>query len=101
MEGGEFLRRAGDLRDLVQHPGFAFLEELLAVEVAGIRARAKAEDPLLLARRIAEDPAMAAVKLASSGGEARGLERFGVFVQRMLQLAQRVKDQKANEEEAP
>ncbi len=74
MEHRDLLRRASDLRELLEHPGWAFLQELVGVHADMVR-KAVDRDPDVLARLIAKDPVDAARMLGRAGGELRGLKQ--------------------------
>jgi hypothetical protein len=91
MDPAELLRGAQDLEEVLQHPGFAFLESLIQAEVDGIRRRAALSNSLMLAEQIAKDPLAAVKKLAAAGGEERGMAAFLTYAQRVLAYARSVR----------
>lgn len=98
LDSSEFLRRAGDVRELLQHPGWGQLRELVAIQAAHVRSRSE-RDPLIVARSIAADPIKAAVTAASAGGEARGLEQIVDLAEATVALADQVQQQIERENE--
>jgi hypothetical protein len=73
MEHRDLLRQAEDLRELLQHPGWGVLQELVGVQAEFVR-HVVDRDPDRMAAMIVKDAVDAARVLGRAGGELRGFK---------------------------
>lgn len=89
MDPLELIARANHVRELVEHPGWAFVKELIDDQVEAAR-KVVPVDPRLAATHVAADPLKVAVKWADAGGQMRGLETLASTVATIVELADSV-----------
>lgn len=90
----EFLRRADALAELVEHPGWEVVEELVRIEAA--HQAAPRRQGMQLAAAIVRDPAEVATQIATGAGAVDALVRLMAVVHEAIARRAGVRDQVEN-----
>lgn len=86
MDEGDLAVIASHLKDLLEHPGWLFVQDLLEAKAEMVKGSAKG-DPALISKAITKDPMQAAAHFAELAGRVRGMGTAREIVHSVLVVA--------------